>query len=161
MNRLDMTFNAPPFSINSAYYNKGGGKVRTKECRAWGDDVLQQLQLYKQQILEFKNIYDAEKHGLSLDLTFNIPKRYYYTVEGRVSSRSADLTNVEKLIQDLLFDSRFNGRAVNGKKIYNLDINDKCVLQLSSKKLPSDRFRIEVSVSLIPLPIFEDIEDEN
>ena len=46
-----------------------------------------------------------------------------------------DLTNIEKLVQDNLFEHRYNGREIDGVVIENFDIDDKFIVSLQSRKL--------------------------
>lgn len=151
---LKLRFRSPPQSLNSAYYLKGNGKVRTKESRAWGDKLLVRLQSYTTEINSFLSIYDPSLHGIKIDLTHYIPATHYYNLERLISSRSADLSNVEKLLIDVLFDARFNGRVVGGKTIQNLNINDKCIVEMRSRKLPNTKYIIDVKIELVELPFW-------
>jgi hypothetical protein len=156
MNRLKIVVFAEPFSINKAYYLKSfktgaPTKVRTKECREWGDRVLSQLESYKQKLLDFKAQFNEETHALRLELMFLIPRSHYFTKEGKISIRSCDLTNVEKLLVDVLCDDRFNDRMLNGNKIVNLGINDKYIIELLSEKKPSILdYEIQMTLTIIP-----------
>lgn len=151
-----MTVFAEPFSINKAYYLKSfktgaPTKVRTKECREWGDKVLSQLEQYREALKLFKQSFNEDTDALRLELLFLIPPSHYFTKEGKISIRSCDLTNVEKLLVDVLCDERFNNRELNGHKILNLDINDKYIIELLSEKKPSDDdYMIEMTLSIIP-----------
>jgi hypothetical protein len=62
-----------------------------------------------------------------------------------------DLSNVEKLLIDLIFDSRFDGRTIDGQLISNLAIDDKFITDLLSIKRPADKHSIQVYISLLPL----------
>jgi hypothetical protein len=156
MNNLQLTVFAEPFSINKAYYLKSYGsmsatKVRTKECREWGDKILFQFEKYSNDFKQFKECFNEDTDALRIELTYNIPRDYYYTKEGKISLRSCDLTNVEKLLVDILCDERFNGRYLNGNKILNLNINDKYITELFSEKKPSDKeYKIIIKIIKIP-----------
>lgn len=148
---LRLTLHAPPFSINSAYYIKGSGKsstkIRTRECRAWGDDILIQLQRYQKEMTAFRDNFDIATNAIQISLRFLIPEGYYYTNLGTISMRSKDLTNIEKLLVDLIFDERFHLRSVGDIKVQNLNINDKLIVDLYSSKRPTrSEFRIEVEI---------------
>lgn len=64
-----------------------------------------------------------------------------------------DLTNIEKLIQDNLFESRYNGREIDGHIIQNFDIDDKFIVDLRSRKIPHelDHHLLHVSVEVLEL----------
>jgi hypothetical protein len=142
MTSISFKIDAPPFSVNSAYYlksyNKGAPtKIRTQKCRDWGDSILLQMVKIKDKLLKFKEEFDEKEDAISIELVFYIPKDKFYTKKGDISLRSNDLTNVEKLLVDIIFDSRFNNRYVSDTKVLNLDINDKLIVDLSSKKRPT------------------------
>ena len=64
-----------------------------------------------------------------------------------------DLTNIEKLVQDNLFESRYNGREIDGVIIENFDIDDKFIVSLQSRKLGHNlpHHEILITVQLCPL----------
>jgi hypothetical protein len=163
--KISLLLYAKPFSINSAYYLKSFGKksttkIRTKECREWGDDILSQLQKRLVELREFRTAFDEGNHALKIRITHYIPKAIYYTKNGKghISAATCDITNIEKLLVDLLFDARFNDRSIGGLNIENLNINDKFICHMVSRKIPSKRdYKIKILVEIIPKP---DIEDE-
>jgi hypothetical protein len=71
-----------------------------------------------------------------------------------------DLTNIEKLVQDNLFESRYNGREIDGVVIQNFDIDDKFIVDLRSRKLPHDKDHhlLHVSVELLPSAVLHNVE---
>jgi hypothetical protein len=150
--KVSMLIKAPPFSINSAYYLKSYGKgsttkIRTKECRDWGDSVLMQLQAYRSEIANFVKAFDETKDAISVKLVFNIPVKSFLTQKNMISLRSNDLSNVEKLLIDIIFDERFNNRSLNGLDMFNFNINDKLIVNLNSTKQPTvNDYYIEVDV---------------
>ena len=155
---ITFTIKAPPFSVNKAYYRN---RQLTQEARQWRSEFL--LQLQQEDILsklrEVRKEFQPKLHGISVEYVFFYPYKLLYTKKGEVSKRSNDLTNIEKLVQDNIFDSRFNGRVIEDITIENLDIDDKYIISLQSKKLPlpdlledQDHHLIEISFSLISLP---------
>ena len=66
-----------------------------------------------------------------------------------------DLTNIEKLVQDNLFESRYNGREIDGVIIENFDIDDKFIVSLQSRKLGHDlqHHEIHITVELVSLEL--------
>jgi hypothetical protein len=155
MNSIKFELCAPPFSVNSAYYlksfsDKKATKIRTQACREWGDNILLQLQTYLDDILLFTQDFDEKKQGIEIKLIFYIPKAKFYTKAGTIHIQSNDLTNVEKLLVDILFDARFNDRTVGDTLVKNLNINDKGIVNLESKKRPSEsQYKIEIEVNKI------------
>ena len=141
-----------PFSVNKAYYKN---RQLTQEARAWRQDCLLQLQQTSvlQQIQELKQQFHPKRNALAVSYDFYYPREFLYTKEGCISKRSMDLTNVEKLIQDNLFESRYNGREIDGIIIENFDIDDKFIVSLHSRKLAHDQqyHEIQIAVELLLL----------
>lgn len=162
MKKIEFEVDAEPFSINKAYYlksfnGKSASKVRTRECREWGDRILIQLQKLGDKLDEFNDYFDEKKHALSIKLKFLIPFNKFYTKAGHISIGSSDITNVEKLLVDLLFDERFNGRGLDGYLLKNFNINDKFIVAMESSKIPSKRdYKIKIVVEIIPKPEISD-----
>jgi len=149
---VSFTVKAPPFSINKAYYRN---RQLTKECREWRSSMLVQLQqpLVLSLIQALKTEFQAQQHALSVSYDFYFPQKLLYTKKGEISKRSFDLTNIEKLLQDNLFEHRYNGREIDGIIIENFDIDDKFIVDLHSRKLShqEDYHEIRVTVTLISL----------
>ena len=100
-----------------------------------------------------KKAWQPSKHCLSVSYDFYYPSEILYTKKGEVSKRSMDLTNIEKLVQDNLFESRYNGREIEGVIIENFDIDDKFIVSLHSQKLAHNQpyHEILITVELLPL----------
>lgn len=128
---LKLTINSPPFSVNKAYYKN---RQRTKECRAWSDAIFEQLEnIDFSEFTQFvtDNINNVE---IEAEYHFKLPRDKMYTCSGKVSRRGNDLSNVEKLLQDVLCDSRYSDRGLN-----NLNIDDTLITTLlSTKSVSSD-----------------------
>ena len=141
-----------PFSVNKAYYKN---RQLTQEARKWREDFLLSLQRKEvlQQMQQLKQLWSPSKHCLSVSYDFFYPSNILYTKKGEVSKRSMDLTNVEKLVQDNLFESRYNGREIDGVIIENFDIDDKFIVSLRSQKLAHSQqyHEILITVELLPL----------
>ena len=86
-------------------------------------------------------------------IRFFYPSEILYTKKGEVSKRSMDLTNIEKLVQDNLFEHRYNGREIEGVIIENFDIDDKFIVSLRSQKLVHNQpyHEILITVELLTL----------
>ena len=154
MRSLEIKLKAKPFSINKAYYLKSFGgkkatKVRTQECRDWGDQILIQLQSYTEQFESLRKAFKTSKHAISVNIIHYMPDHIMYNKKGEVSAFSQDLTNVEKMLVDLVFDARYNGRMVFDQEIKNLDINDKYIINLVSKKRAASEYLIEIKIRII------------
>lgn len=127
---LHIELNSPPFSINNYYYKT---RQRTKEARLWANDVFRQIHLIKDSIIEFRNKFNANEHGLEIDLKFIYPKSIFLNKENTISARTMDLSNVEKPIIDLLTQTRYAERPVP-EGAENLRIDDRYIIALKSTK---------------------------
>ena len=131
---VSFVIKSKPFSVNKAYYKN---RQLTQEARTWREDFLLQLQKPEvlQQIQSLKQAWHSTKHALHVSYDFFYPYNLLLTKKGEVSKRSMDLTNIEKLVQDNLFEHRYNGREIDGVVIENFDIDDKFIVSLQSRKL--------------------------
>ena len=150
--KVHFTIKSKPFSVNKAYYKN---RQLTAEARTWRQDFLLQLQQTSvlQQIRELKQQFLPERNVLAVSYDYYYPREILYTKSGAISKRSMDLTNIEKLVQDNLFESRYNGREIDGIIIENFDIDDKFIVSLHSRKLAHDLqyHEIRITVELLPL----------
>lgn len=149
---IKFTLLSPPFSVNQAYYKN---RQLTEKARTWRSNILLQLSepLLKARLAFFRSKFDPLDHCLAINYSFLLPPNILFNSKGEISSRSMDLTNIEKLLQDSIFESRYNGRVIEGKIISNLDLNDKYITQLTSSKEPSwdSVYRITITISVTPL----------
>ncbi len=150
MHTVDLLIKAPPFSVNKAHYRSG---VRTQACRKWGDSVMYQLMRYKEEFKKFSKVFNPLEHLVNVELTFYLPKNILLTKKGNISRRSQDLSNVEKMLIDLVFDPRFVGRTVNGMEYLNLDCDDTAICQLLSRKrvCASQDYEIAIRIQVHPI----------
>ena len=131
---IKFTLNSPPFSINKAYYKRS--HTRTQDCRDWGDNILLQLQEPTIQS-HISQLSKESVKALQLKLSYYYPSNILFTKKGDISRRSMDLSNIEKLLIDLLFDPRFCGREINSIPINNFNLDDKLITTLTSSKCVS------------------------
>lgn len=132
---------APPFSINSYYYRN---RKRTKEARQWGVSIHEQLFEYSNAIDAFRKKFKPKKHCLVVSYTHYLPEEKFFTKSGNISRFSMDLSNIEKCLQDLIFDKRYRDRD----GIPTLAIDDQFIVDMISKKRPSDSYLIEITIEL-------------
>lgn len=149
---VSFVIKSKPFSVNKAYYKN---RQLTQEARMWRSDFLLQLQQPEvlQQIQLLKKAWRSTEHALHVSYDFFYPYNLLLTKKGEVSKRSMDLTNIEKLVQDNLFESRYNGREIDGVIIENFDIDDKFIVCLRSRKLghAQPHHEILITVQLVSL----------
>ena len=148
--KISFKVNAPPYSVNKAYYKN---RQLTRECRQWRENFLLQLQdpEIQKSMAKIKDKFDAKKHSLSVCYHFFYPKSTLLTKSGVISKRSMDLTNIEKLVQDNIFEERYNGRVIHDTTISNLNIDDKFITALYSTKNIGDSHYILIEVEILSL----------
>src|SRR5690349_15070469 len=137
MSNYKISIKSKPFSINAATYSDA--RTKTASYREWQAQVFHQLN-NSQDLETFKAVkeqFDEEKNSLEVSMTCYYPRKVFVNKEGKLSSRTTDCSNFEKLLLDLLFDRQYYDKpSPYGCK--NLNLNDKHVVALNSKKLPHD-----------------------
>ena len=126
---------------------------KTIEAQEWSCSVLVALALKenKKKLKELRQYFDPMKHVYKVDLTFFYPKHVLYRKDGGISARAHDLSNVEKPLIDLVFLPMFYDRpSPYGAK--NLNIDDKYIVDLRSRKRVGKDFRIRVTLNIKDLP---------
>lgn len=138
------------FSINSAYYRDRA--VKTRDCRMWEEHVLHLMAASgpQQAIKDIKSAYNPEEHAFSIRLCHVYPKDFFFNAKGRISSRTFDLSNTEKLLIDLLFDEKHQRTGIS--PIETLATNDCNLVRLYSYKMPGDDYAIKITISLVKKP---------
>ena len=150
MRRL-ITLKLKPFSINAMFCRDK--RHKTIEAQEWSCSVLVALALKenKKKLKELRQYFDPKKHVYKVDLTFFYPKHVLHKKEGGISARAHDLSNVEKPLIDLVFLPMFYDRpSPYGAK--NLNIDDKYIVDLRSRKRVGKDFRIRVTLNIKDLP---------
>lgn len=152
--------NCRPFSINSAYYKRT--MTLTRECRAWRESI-QMACCTKENLLylhEFRDSFERMRllgpTGIYIAIEHRMPYGTFWTTKGEISRRSMDITNIEKLLVDVLFDPKFAERG----DLDNLRIDDKYITEMVSKKSACDSYEIEVELDLRDLRYLREPEDE-
>ena len=146
MRRL-ITLKLKPFSINAMYGRDK--RHKTTAFQEWACSILVALALKenKKKLKELRQYFDPLKHVYKIDLTFFYPDHILYTKEGRVSGRAHDLSNIEKPLVDLIFLPRYYDLpSPYGAK--NLNIDDKYITHLVSKKQAGKSSKIKVSIQV-------------
>lgn len=136
---IQITLPFKAISINEAYYGQKKFGMK-KEAKEWCYQVNWALKEYISQFSQFKK--DYKNNGLRVEFYFYY--KNFYNKEGSISSKTLDLSNSEKILLDLVVDSRHYGPPPY--KSPNLNINDSQVVELFSKKLegPEDKIVIKI-----------------
>ena len=149
--RRVITLKLKPFSINAMFCRDK--RHKTIEAQEWSCSVLVALALKenKKKLKELRQYFDPLKHVYKVDLTFFYPKHVLYRKDGGISARAHDLSNVEKPLIDLVFLPMFYDRpSPYGAK--NLNIDDKYITDLRSRKRVGKDFRIRITLNIKELP---------
>ena len=149
--RRVITLKLKPFSINAMFCRDK--RHKTIEAQEWSCSVLVALALKenKKKLKELRQYFDPMKHVYKVDLTFFYPKHVLFRKDGGISARAHDLSNVEKPLIDLVFLPMFYDRpSPYGAK--NLNIDDKYIVDLRSRKRVGKDFRIRVTLNIKDLP---------
>lgn len=144
MSSISFIFPIKPYSINSMYYRDRS--IITKDAREWQLKVLDYLSDPKiqTQIKQFKEHFDIEKHLLQVEIQHYYPESFFITKKGSVSSKTFDLSNIEKPLIDLVLCHRYSG-----EKYKNLEIDDKNIIYLKSSKGICEELTIIIKVDII------------
>ncbi len=133
-----------PFSINKAYYKRSF--TRTTECRAWADRVVIELEKPHNRLVvnKIREGFSPKEHEIILKIDYLIPFDKFFTKkDGSISCNSKDLSNIEKMLIDVLMDERHFERDIN-----NLNINDARIVKLESVKAPANRFVTIINIEI-------------
>lgn len=151
--RQDFQLQSKPFSINAATYSDA--RTKTREYYDWSSKIFHQLNTPENldKMTQIRESFDENLHAFEVEITAVYPRSIFITKEGKLSARTIDVTNFEKLLVDLFFDKQFNTKpAPYGVK--NINVNDKNIISLISKKSfhDSEASLLQVSVTVVPRP---------
>ena len=121
-----------PFSVNAYFY--ASRKVKTQAARAWEEEMKFLLEEHKQ-LAEFTPAHIKNGGDFTVYMTFIYPRNMFRNKVGDISSKTMDLSNVEKPVLDMLFRE-------------TMGIDDKHVTQLVSRKVAGDDFAIVIRLKL-------------
>lgn len=129
-----ITFSIPikGFSVNAYYY--GNRRIKTKEARLWEAEFISAVSpQIKKQLTDMQEEFNLHGGVFSLSLEFLYPRATFYNLKTEVSARTLDLTNVEKPVQDLLFNQL-------------MGVDDRFVTRLKSVKKASSKYEIKIRI---------------
>jgi len=137
-----------PFSVNSMTYRDK--RHKTPEFSNWCRLIQEHLRSDKNQevLKNLREHFKPESHAFSVDLTFYYPHEILFTRKNMVSAKAHDLSNIEKPLIDIVFLPQFH------KSCNNLNIDDKYILNLTSKKRTLEEHLIEVWIEIIDTSSF-------
>jgi hypothetical protein len=126
--------------------------IKTTKAREWTMQVLHALNepSIKEALADLRKAFNIKKHTYGLDLTFNYPSQVFKNKAGLISSKTMDISNVEKPLIDLLFLQKyFDLESPNGAE--NLNIDDKFLTELCSRKQSGEYYSIDITIKLLDL----------
>lgn len=142
--------NLKPISINSVYGSIGQGFYKTTSATEWTYQVFDALST-DENIDKFKRLrdyFDPNKHTYSIKLIATYPHAEFITKKGRISSRTIDITNWEKPLIDCIFLPKFFD-STPPYGCANLNMDDKFLTEMSSKKKAGDKYLIEIELEIL------------
>lgn len=114
------------FSVNASHYAKI--RVKTKECRLWEEQVNSMLSQ-----VDFSILSGVE--NFQVEYIFTYPKYIFFNKQGKISSKTFDVDNCIKLLQDLVFAK--------------IGVDDRFVTKIVASKCAGDDYSIQVVVESI------------
>lgn len=148
--RESFTIQLKPFSINAMYY--GDGRTKTQAARDWSYQVFHKLSQegIKTKLKKLRDHFDHKKHGYVVRLSATYPEKLFYRKAGGISAKTMDISNWEKPLIDLLFLPKyFDQEPPYGCE--NLNIDDKYIVGLSSRKQPGEGQQMRISITVVNL----------
>jgi len=138
------SIDAEPQSVNS--WTGANKRFISAKAKEWIQTITWQCSgpLVQQQLAQIRENFNPKKHSLGISLNFIIPHGKFYNKQGLFSSRTCDVTNVEKSIVDVLFLAKYSG--INYKAI---GVDDKYISELHSRKSAGLTHRIEIRIWII------------
>lgn len=146
-----------PISINKVHCRDV--RYYTTHFKQWTTNALINLSKNgnKKKIEEIKDQFNPNKHYIHLEITSFYPREQMFTASGSISSKTHDLSNIEKPLIDVLFLPKFHGVG-SIMKGPNLNMDDKYIKSMLSVQKAADDHLIEITIEFKPL---EDVESIN
>jgi Holliday junction resolvase RusA-like endonuclease len=137
-------------SVNCFY--TGDKRFKSAAARDWTLEVINQMN--QSHILNsLKELRDSftDSKAYRISFEFAYPESIMYTKKGTISSKTIDISNGEKHLLDILCLPKFFS------EIQNLNIDDKFVVEMNSKKIVSenDRYYINITIEIVDTPQLE------
>lgn len=135
-----------PLSINKVHCRDV--RYFTTAFKDWSCNVLSHLGSDKNQkaVKAIKESFNEKKHYLKLDLKSYYPRDQMFTLGGSISSKTHDVSNIEKPLIDVVFTPKFHGAgSMKGK---NLNMDDKYIKKMSSEQYVGDYHLMEILVEI-------------
>jgi hypothetical protein len=97
-----------------------------------------------------RDVFDPAKHAICLKITYYYD--YFWSADNIITSKTYDLSNSDKICVDLLFLPKFH-KLPTPDGAPNLNTDDRSLVSLSSRKLPSKKGKdyMRISIALIDI----------
>lgn len=125
---LELELPVKPFSLNRYHYSDR--RHKTQEARDYETTILALLEDEKG-LVDMAALFVEQGGSFSVELSFEHPVHVYYNKLKQISSKSFDLSNLEKPLLDLIFNE-------------TMGVDDKHVTRLISRKFAGSRWCIHV-----------------
>lgn len=147
-----------PFSINQMFTLRN---YKTASYKKWQEFFIHEMLRDNTQsaLAEIREFFDPKKHAMSLKLQYYFPKSVLFNSSGTLSSRSFDLSNIEKNVIDLLCLPRTH-EAADDWGAPNMNLDDKNIVRLVSEKShsPDGTTFIVATINIIDLETVKSLE---
>lgn len=149
----EIVLQVKPFSINASSHRDQ--RFKTPEYRQWCAEVFSQLNSDEQQgkLRKLREFFNESKHCVEVEITAFYPKAKLLTKARQISATTVDLSNAEKILIDVLFGAKFHA-AEFPLGCPNLNLNDKYIISMSSKKdvSPDELHHVVVNIKIVNNP---------
>ena len=130
MLEINLPFKA--FSVNAMNYRDS--RFKTAEYKAWHEQIKSYIEEnYSKQLNELNQDFNDWQIVYSVRIEVVYPPHLLFNANGGISSKSFDLSNVEKPLIDIIFR-------------YGMAVDDKNIVELTSVKIPGATFAINVII---------------
>jgi hypothetical protein len=150
-----------PLSINSTYYHGSARYGKNTKAQDWTYEAFSEFMYFenREKLKLLRDYFKPEEHAYLVSLTWRFPKSALITKSNTLSSKAHDLSNIEKSIIDILFlPSNYSDNITQG--CLNLNIDDKHMLQLNSKKSlsESEDYILEIEIDVVNWRAYLDLK---
>ncbi len=139
-----------PISINKVHCRDV--RYYTVAFREFAANVLHHLNSPRNQkaIAGIQESFNPQENYFRVTMKSYYPREQMFTKADAISSKTQDVSNIEKPLIDVVFTKKFHGSdtVMKGK---NINIDDKYIKALTSLQLVGDSHLIELTVEIRPL----------
>lgn len=129
------------FSIN-AYYSRDK-RFKSKAGREWDEEFLYRIENSGVQadLQELGQKFHTGDYAFELTILLTYPRNVFFNKQGKISAKTYDISNTEKLIIDHLF-----------MRPENINVDDRFIVSCASSKAVGSAYSTEISIKLVDAP---------